>query len=99
VLALADGAPSALVLLGLGPVARVKGAFERYSPLVGVGGYVVVENTVVNGRPTASEYGPGPHEAVVAILKVHRDFVSDPAPERYTVTFNRNGYLRRVAPT
>jgi cephalosporin hydroxylase len=97
--ALAGSDPDALVLLGLGEVGRVVAGFDRYAPLVGVGGYVVVENTVVNGRPAAPGFGPGPHEAVVAILQRHRDFVSDPGPERYTVTFNRNGYLRRLAPS
>jgi cephalosporin hydroxylase len=61
-----------------------------------VGGYVVVENTVVNGRPVVSGFGPGPHEAVVTILGRHPDFVADPAGERYTLTFNRGGYLKRV---
>lgn len=88
----ADG----LVFIGLGEVGRVVAAFEHYAPLVAVDGYVVVENTVVNGRPAASGFGPGPHEAVVNILGRHHEFVVDPAPERYTVTFNRNGYLRRM---
>jgi cephalosporin hydroxylase len=96
VAALAPDTPDALVFLGLGHVTRVVGAFERYAPLVPVGGYVVVENTVVNGRPVVSGFGPGPHEAVVTILGRHPDFVADPAGERYTLTFNRGGYLKRV---
>jgi cephalosporin hydroxylase len=88
--------PRALVILGLGDVTRVISAFELYAPLVSVGSYMVVENTVVNGRPAESSFGPGPHEAVVAILGRHDDFVPDPAAERYTVTFNRGGFLRRV---
>jgi cephalosporin hydroxylase len=96
VAAMASEAPDALVILGLGHVTRVVSAFDRYAPLVPVGGYVVVENTVVNGRPVVSGFGPGPHEAVVAILGRHPDFVADPAGERYTVTFNRGGYLKRV---
>jgi cephalosporin hydroxylase len=99
VAALAGAEPDALVLLGLGGIGRVVAAFDRYAPLVGVGGYVVVENTVVNGRPAAPGFGPGPHEGVVAILQRHREFAADPALERYTVTFNRNGYLRRLAPS
>jgi cephalosporin hydroxylase len=58
---------------------------------------VVVETPVVTGRPVASGFGPGPHEAVVAILGRHGDFVPDPVGERYTVTFNRGGFLRRIA--
>jgi cephalosporin hydroxylase len=92
---LAGGESEALVIIGLGEPLRVAAAFDHYAPLVPVGGYVVVENTVVNGRPAAAEFGTGPHEAVVQILNRHRAFVTDPNLERYTVTFNRNGYLRR----
>lgn len=91
------GEDPALVLLGLGPLRRVTAAFEAYAPFVPVGGYVVVENTVVNGRPVASSFGPGPHEAVSALLRRRPEFVPDVAFERYTVTFNKNGYLRRTA--
>jgi cephalosporin hydroxylase/GT2 family glycosyltransferase len=93
---LAPGPPDALVILGLSQINRMVAAFERYAPLVPVGSYVVVENTVVKGRPADSGFGPGPHEAAVAILDRHPDFVADPAAERYMLTFNRGGYLRRV---
>jgi cephalosporin hydroxylase len=92
------GGGSALVVLGLGAISRVVEAFERYAPLVPVGLHLVIENTVVNGRPVVSGFGPGPHEAVVDILRRHRDFVPDPAMERYTLTFNRGGYLKRMSP-
>jgi len=98
VAAMAPGPAGALVILGLGEVNQLVTAFDRYAPLVPVGGYVVVENTVVNGRPAAPEFGPGPHEAVVAILARHDDFAPDPLGERYTLTFNRGGYLKRVRP-
>jgi cephalosporin hydroxylase len=87
----------ALVFVGLGATERVAAAFEAYSPFVDVGGYVVVESTVVNGRPAAPGFGPGPHEAVSALLRRHPEFVPDPALERYTVTFNKHGYLRRTS--
>jgi len=90
--------PNALVILGLGATQRVVAAFERYAPMVAVGGYVVVENTVVNGRPARPGFSPGPYEAVEAILGRSGDFVPDAGGERYTVTFNRNGYLKRVRP-
>jgi cephalosporin hydroxylase/GT2 family glycosyltransferase len=96
VAALAPERPDALVILGLGAIERVIAAFDRYAPLVPVGGFVVVENTVVNGRPARAGFAPGPYEAVEAILGRSGDFVPDPAGERYTLTFNRNGYLRRV---
>jgi len=93
------GGGSALVLLGLGANTRLLAAFESLAPLVPVDGYVVIENTVVNGRPVASSFGPGPHEAVVTLLASHPDFVSDPTRERYTLTFNRGGYLKRLPPS
>ena len=62
-----------------------------------MGSYVVVENTVVRGRQVGSVFGPGPYEATIAILGRHGDFVPDPVGERYTLTFNRGGFLRRVA--
>ena len=94
-----DGAVDAVVFLGLGAVERVIGAFELYAPLVPVDSYVVVENTVVNGRPVESGFGPGPYEAVVNILGRHREFMADPSFERYTLTFNKGGFLRRVRPS
>ncbi|MEO6629192.1 MAG: CmcI family methyltransferase, partial [Aquihabitans sp.] len=91
------GDSDALVFIGLGAVQRVLGAFDAYAPLVPVGGYVVLENTVVNGRPAASGFGPGPREAAVEISNRHREFVPDVAYERYTITFNKGGFLRRTA--
>ncbi|MEZ5178282.1 MAG: CmcI family methyltransferase [Acidimicrobiales bacterium] len=88
----------ALVLVGLGALQRLVAAFEAYAPLVPVGSYVVMENTVLNGRPVAPGFGPGAHEAVTDVLARHRDFVPDVAFERYTLTFNKNGYLRRMRP-
>ncbi len=95
---LAEGRGNAMVFLALGQDQRVMQAFAHYSPLVAVGGYVVVENTVVNGRPAAPGFGAGPLEAVFQLLAKHRDFVSDQSLERYTITFNRHGYLRRLEP-
>ena len=92
------GERGAVVFVGLGALARVNEVVEAYLPLVPVHGYLVVENTVVNGRPVAADFGPGPHEAVVSILGRHHDLVSDVAYERYTVTFNKGGYLRRLPP-
>ncbi len=87
----------AMVFLALGASSRVVAAFNQYESLVPAGGYVVVENTVVNGRPAAAGFGAGPLEGVFQILGAHPDFVSDRTFERYTVTFNRDGYLRRMA--
>lgn len=91
------GARPALVLLG-SCTDRHKTTleFDRYAPLVAPGSYVVVERTVVNGHPAWTAFGPGPMEAVKAILTAHGDFVVDADLERYSLTFNPSGYLRKV---
>ena len=71
-------------------------AFKAYAPLVGVGSYAIVEGTVVNGHPVLPGYGPGPAEALTMILKNRRDFAPDHRPERFGLTFNPRGFLRRV---
>jgi cephalosporin hydroxylase len=70
--------------------------FEAYAPLVPVGSYVVVTDTIVNGHPVWPAFGPGPAEAVKQILTRHGEFVPDPAMEKYSLTFNPGGFLRRV---
>lgn len=84
------------MILSLDQAARVVSAFDLYAPVVPVGSYVVIENTLVRGQPVVSGPEPGPYEAVELILGGRGDFVKDPAGERYTVTFNRGGYLKRV---
>jgi macrocin-O-methyltransferase TylF-like protien/cephalosporin hydroxylase/methyltransferase family protein len=91
--------PDALVFLA-GPATRDEtlGRFEALAPLVPVGGYVVVENTIVGGHPVRPAFGPGPMEAVIRILaRDRRGWVDDRTLERYGPTFNPRGFLRRVA--
>ena len=61
-----------------------------------VGSYVIVADTVVNGRPVWPAFGPGPAEAVKRILAMHGNFVADPLMEKYSSTFNPGGFLKRV---
>jgi cephalosporin hydroxylase len=71
--------------------------FEAYAPFVPVGSCAVVAETIVNGHPVWPGFGPGPAEAVKQILTRHGEFVPDPTLEKYSLTFNPNGYLRRVS--
>jgi cephalosporin hydroxylase len=88
---------NALVVLGSRLGRELTNAqFEAYSPFVGVGSYVVVTDTIVNGHPVWPGFGPGPAEAVKQILNRRGDFLSDPTLEKYSFTFNPNGVLRRV---
>ncbi len=67
-----------------------------YSPMVSLGHYLIVEDTNINGHPVLEDFGPGPMEAVRAFLKEESRFVPDPAMERFGVTFNPQGYLKRI---
>ena len=67
-----------------------------YSPLVAKGNYLVVEDTNVNGHPAYPDFGPGPMEAAEKFLKERDDFVIDRRCERFLMTLNPRGYLRRV---
>ena len=67
-----------------------------YAPLVTVGSYLVVEDTNVNGHPTAPAHGPGPWEAVQEFLATDPGFEVDERCERYFLTQNPQGYLHKV---
>ena len=66
------------------------------SSVVSRGSYLIVEDTNVNGNPVLPEFGPGPREAVDAFLKSDRRFVADRSREKLLLTFNPDGYLKRV---
>jgi cephalosporin hydroxylase len=70
---------------------------RAYSGLVPVDGYLIVEDTNLNGRPVWPDYGAGPGEAVDAFLAEYPDFVVDRAPEKHYLTFCPGGFLRRSA--
>ena len=89
--------PNALVVLGSrGGRQRMVQEFDTYEDLVPVGSYVIMEDTIVGGHPVWPSFGPGPGEAVKEILNNHHDFVADLTRERYTLSFNPGGYLKRV---
>ncbi len=67
-------------------------AYER---LVQAGDYLIVEDTNINGHPAFLEYGPGPMEAVDRFLAETDDFVVDTRCERFLMTLNPRGYLKR----
>ena len=67
-----------------------------YGELVTVGNYLSVEDTCINGHPVAPQFGPGPMEAVNVFCQEDDRFVIDERDRKFLMTFNPNGYLRRV---
>lgn len=68
-----------------------------FSPLVSPGNYLIVEDGHFNGRPINPEHGPGPYEAMEEFLKHTKEFQADRSREKFLMTFNPGGYLKRVA--
>ncbi|HEU5002994.1 MAG TPA: CmcI family methyltransferase [Actinomycetota bacterium] len=68
-----------------------------YQQFIPPGGLLVVEDTNVNGHPTYPEHGPGPWEAVDAFLAENPDFIADRSMERFLLTMNPRGFLRRTS--
>jgi cephalosporin hydroxylase len=57
---------------------------------------MIVEDTNINGHPVRSDFGPGPMEALDAFLRESADFIIDRDKEKFLVTFNPRGYLKKV---
>ncbi len=95
---LTGDSPRAFVVLGSQPGTnlRMEEEFNAYRSFVAVGSYVVMEYTALNGHPIWPGFGPGPGEAVKRILANDGDFAVDTAVEKYGLTFNPGGYLKRI---
>ena len=69
---------------------------ELLAPFVSKGSYLIVEDSNVNGHPVLPEHGPGPSEAIAEFLAAHPEFVRDASREKFLLTYNPGGYLKRV---
>ena len=74
--------------------AHVEAELAAYSPLVQVGGYVIVEDS--NIGQIRKDLLPGPLQAIEAFLARTDEFAIDRAREKFLITQNPSGYLRRV---
>lgn len=74
---------------------HVLAELRAYAGLVTPGCYLVVEDGNVNGHPVYREHGPGPTEALRAFLAEDDRFEPDARRERFLMTFNPGGWLRR----
>ena len=70
---------------------------HAYAPMVSRGSYLVVEDTHMDGVPTAPDFGPGPMAAVRKFLEedAGKEFTQDLTREAYIMTFNPGGWLVR----
>ncbi len=69
---------------------------EIYSKFVTKNSYLLVEDSNINGHPVYPEFGPGPYEAIEKFMKSNNDFIIDKSKEKFYVTFNPNGYLKKI---
>lgn len=66
-----------------------------YGKLVTLGSYMVVEDSNINGHPAHPDFGPGPMEAIERFLGEQDGFEVDESREKFFMTFNPRGYLRK----
>jgi cephalosporin hydroxylase len=75
---------------------HVLAELRLYGALVTPGSYLVVEDTNVHGHPVFRSHGPGPWEAAAEYLAGGAPFRVDESREKFYMTFNPRGYLKRV---
>jgi cephalosporin hydroxylase len=92
---LVDGKDALVILDSDHSRGHVLAELKAYSNFVKEGGYLVVEDTNVNGHPVLPDFGPGPMEAVEDFLKADGDFTVDASKEKFYMTFNPKGFLKR----
>jgi cephalosporin hydroxylase len=74
--------------------AHVEAELAVYAPLVPVGCYVIVEDS--NIGQIRKDLMPGPLQAVETFLAGTDEFEIDRDREKFLITFNPSGYLKRV---
>jgi cephalosporin hydroxylase len=74
--------------------AHVEAELAAYAPLVPVGCYLIVEDSNI-GR-IRKDLMPGPLQAIETFLAQTDEFEVDREREKFLITFNPSGYLRRL---
>lgn len=75
--------------------AHVLEEMRLYGEMVTPGSYLIVEDSNINGHPVHRTHGAGPREAIEEFLKTPSGFEVDASREKFFMTFNPGGYLRR----
>jgi cephalosporin hydroxylase len=73
---------------------HVEHELAAYAPIVPVGCYLIVEDSNI-GR-IRKDLMPGPLEAIETFLATTDQFEIDRSREKFLITFNPSGYLKRV---
>lgn len=76
--------------------AHILKELSLYNEFVTTGSYLIVEDTNLNGHPINPGYGEGPWEAVEEFLKTNKNFETDKRREKFFLSFNPNGYLKKI---
>jgi cephalosporin hydroxylase len=90
----AGGRPILVILDSDHSQGHVEAELDAYAPLVPVGCYIVVEDS--NIGQIRKDLMPGPLQAVETFLAKTDEFEIDREREKFLLTFNPSGYLRRV---
>jgi cephalosporin hydroxylase len=95
---LADGFRKVMVILDSDHTRpHVLKELEAYAEMVTARQYLIVEDCNISGHPVREDLPAGPFEAVESWLPKHPEFIRDEACQRFLLTFNPGGYLRRVS--
>lgn len=90
----AAGRPALVILDSDHSQRHVEAELAAYAPLVPIGCYVIVEDSNI-GR-IRKDLLPGPLEAIETFLAGTDEFEVDREREKFLITQNPSGYLRRV---
>jgi len=68
---------------------------ELYAELVSKGCYFIVEDGICKEDYISDGPKPGPYEAIHEFLKTHKEFQIDHNREKFLLTYNPDGYLKK----
>jgi len=68
---------------------------RKFSPLVSRGSYFIVEDSIIN-HGAGIRADKGPYEAIETFTEENNDFLIDREREKFVITWNPQGYLKRV---